>query len=125
MTGKIKVTVSKDRGGYVRPMQGAGRVITVMELESLTTGAVLATLRAPEGKLGDPFRPTGLMEMLSKVVEDDPAITLTALRSSVSSRATMVDLALARLIKEGFVDRTHGSHGAKLHTSIRPFRSDG
>jgi hypothetical protein len=69
------------------------------------------------------FRPTGLMEQVSKLLEDDPGLSKRSIRSSVKGKNDYIDLALDLLVSEGFVSRErHGA--ADRHNSLRPFRED-
>lgn len=62
------------------------------------------------------WRPTVLMERVSKAVEASPGITRTAIRNTVQGKAQHLGTALDLLIAEGYVE--HGNDG---HTSRRPF----
>jgi hypothetical protein len=50
------------------------------------------------------FRPTGLMEQVSKLLEADPGLSKRSVRSSVKGKNEYVDLALDLLVSEGFVE---------------------
>ena len=80
--GRVKVTVTKDRPGHVRSFADEGRVAEA-RLCSHDDGSVTVTLEAPEGAAA--FRPTTLMERVSRAVEDEPGSALT--RSVAPSRA--------------------------------------
>jgi hypothetical protein len=69
------------------------------------------------------FRPTGIMERVSKAVEDGDGLTGNAIRASVGGKASYVNLALELLVGEGFVEvRKDGQ--AHHHHSVRPYRED-
>jgi hypothetical protein len=120
-TGKVKITVSKDRCGHVRQREGAGRVIAVLELQSWPDGGVTSTLGVPEKVQEGTFRPTVLMGRLSEAIEHNPGLTSRALRSAVRGKNDAKDLALELLVNEGFVAVEAGPRGARLHHSRRPF----
>jgi hypothetical protein len=119
--GRVKVTVTKDRPGHVRAFADEGRVAEVV-LSSADGGSVTVRLEAPEGGA---FRPTTLMERVSRVVEDEPGVGTNAIRRTVKGRAKFVQDALAVLIDEGYVDRRGDVDGkAARHYSVRPFRAE-
>jgi hypothetical protein len=70
----------------------------------------------------DVFRPTHLMERISRHVEVTSDATLRSIRAAVAGKHEYVDLALRCLVKEGFVAATSGPNRARLHTSVTPFR---
>jgi hypothetical protein len=120
-TGKVKITVSKDRCGHVRQHEGAGRVIAQLELKSWPDGGVTTTLSAPEMASEGSFRPTVLMEKLSQAIEQNPGLTSRALRSAVRGKNDAKDLALELLVNEDYVAVEPGPRGARLHHPLRPF----
>jgi AAA domain len=70
----------------------------------------------------DTFRPTGLMERVSRYLETTDEAPLRTIRAAVAGRAEYVDLASKCLVDEGFVTSTSGPRGASLHRSLRPYR---
>jgi hypothetical protein len=119
--GRVKITVTKDRPGHVRAFADEGRVAEA-RLQSHDDGTVTVTLEAPEG--AGAFRPTTLMERVSRAVEDEPGVGTNAIRRTVKGRAKFVQEALARLIEEGHVDRRQDGDGkAVRHYSVKPFRT--
>lgn len=62
------------------------------------------------------WRPTVLMERVSRAVEATPGITRTAIRNTVQGKAKTLGTALDLLIVEGYIE--HGNGG---HISRRPF----
>ncbi|HUZ70512.1 MAG TPA: AAA family ATPase [Candidatus Saccharimonadales bacterium] len=70
----------------------------------------------------DAFRPTELMRRVSIWLETNPDASVRAIRDAkLGRRAEYVDLAVACLIREGFVTTTPGARGASLHRSVTPF----
>jgi hypothetical protein len=69
------------------------------------------------------FRPTVLMERVSRALEDDPGLSRRALRTAVSGKTEGKDLALELLIAEGFVEAKRDGQAVRHH-SVRPFRED-
>lgn len=122
-TGKVKITVSKDRCGHVRQYEGAGRVVALMELKSWPDGGVTASIEAPPPDDGaTSFRPTYLMEKLSTAITDNPGLSTRALRSAVKGASDAKDLALELLVNEGYVAVELGPNRARKHVSSRAFR---
>jgi len=137
LRGVVVLRVAKDRPGSVRPVCGsfrkgdrtqeAARVV----LDATETGRTVVTVQAPTSKVGEhdedagPWRPTGYMERVSRWLEDrsEPA-SGRAIVSGVGGKAGPVGDALEVLLSEGWVKRTDGARGAKLHTSIRAYRQD-
>ena len=119
--GLVKVTVTKDRPGYVRQHSADGERTALLRLAS-TDGTVTATLARAEDH-GDTFKPTGLMERVSKLIEADPGLTRNAIRSTVKGRATYVDLALELLVSEGFV-RVERDGQANRHHHLKPYHEE-
>lgn len=120
-TGRIKVTVTKDRSGRVRGIAAGGHIVGMLELTSWPDEGVTWRLE-PAAERDGGFRPTHLMERISKAIEQTPGLTAKALRGAVSGRGTSVDLAIELLVAEGWVRVDPGSRGAKLHHSERPYR---
>jgi hypothetical protein len=113
--GLIKLKVEKDRHGHVRG-QAAGGVIALAHITPSGNGEhVTVLLEPPEVSVtetGD-FRPTTLMERVSRYLEDEPGATLRTVRTDVSGKAAYVDQALRVLTAEGLVSNGQtGRRGA-------------
>jgi hypothetical protein len=81
------------------------------------------TRRGGEQRDGAAFRPTTLMERVSRAIEDKPCLTRRALRAAVRGKHEAKQLALELLIAEGFVEqRAEGAH--PTHISVMPYRAD-
>ena len=74
------------------------------------------------GTVADAFRPTVLMERVSRYLEVTSDANLRSVRTAISSKSEFVDLAIRCLVDEGFVTTKSGQRGAILHTSVTPFR---
>jgi hypothetical protein len=107
----------RDRQGYLqRPVVGR------LEL-SAPTGSVSYVLK-PEGS-GDEFRPTHLMERVSRHLEGlDEEASRNAIEQAIKGKANTVRLATDKLIEDGYAVETQGPRGAKLITEVRPYRED-
>jgi len=119
--GLVSIRVEKDRAGYVREHQGPNGQIALMRLASRPDGSIAVSLEPPEDARAT-FRPTVLMERISRAVEEAPGLSKRALREAVRGDNRAKELALELLIGEGFVgiDRRNGRGHAYL--SKRPYR---
>lgn len=135
LRGVVVLRVAKDRPGSVRPVCGsfrkgdrtqeAARVV----LDATETGRTVVTVQAPTSKVGEhdedagPWRPTGLMERVSKWLElQSEPVSGAVVRRNVQGKASAVLSALDTLVLEEWATRTDGAHGAQLHASVRPYR---
>lgn len=122
--GKARVTVTKDRPGFVRAVSVGGRHVGEFTLSPGQHTGVVARLAAPV-ETGGPFRPTVLMERISRALEQaGQPLSLNQLRSVVQGKNDAKDLALQVLVQEGFVARDPGPNRSFLHRLIRPFTDD-
>jgi AAA domain len=90
-------------------------------LEPEGDSAVLVETSAPSAN-GDGFRPTVLMERGSRYLESNANASLRSIRTGVGGKVDYIDLAIQRLIDEGFVETSTGPRGATWHRSLAPFR---
>ena len=117
--GSLKITISKDRHGTLRglhPTQAG-----VFYLDSSDPEQPRARVEAPQSA-DAPFRPTNLMEKVSRYIE--LGLTPTPqpdIIAAIDSRKDNVLKALRALETEGYtaVDKSGTPY---LHRSIRPFR---
>jgi KaiC/GvpD/RAD55 family RecA-like ATPase len=121
--GRVQITVTKDRPGHVRGAAVDGRVADVY-LTSEPDGAVTVTLHATTEGSAATFRPTVLMERVSRAVEERAGLSKRAIRDAVRGRAKHVDLARELLTAEGFI-RARQDGQADRYESLRPYRSTG
>jgi hypothetical protein len=121
-TGKVQITVTKDRPGHVRGNAVDGRVADV-HLASSPDGGVSVTVHAAAESSPATFRPTVLMARVSRAVEEHPGLSKRAIRETVRGRAKHVDLARELLTAEGFITPREDGQ-ADRYESIRPFRND-
>ena len=119
--GRAKITVSKDRPGYVRQHEAGGRVIATMELQSWPDGGVTAHLQVPVEGGSDVPRPKVLMEKFSKVIADNPGLSQNALKGAVRGKREHMVLALELLINEKFVEVRPGPNRSRQHFQLKPF----
>lgn len=118
--GLMKLTVEKDRHGFLREHQEGGKRIADFHLASLPDGSVTASLQPPDASSAV-FRPTGIMEQVSRLVESTPGIGVRQIREGVNGKNKHIDHAIGVLLSEGFLARKEDGK-AMRHTSLKPFR---
>jgi hypothetical protein len=130
--GEAVIRVAKDRPGRVRGF-AAGHdrdEVGVLHLDSMADRKVRALLEpaasgadsSASGSNG--WRPTALMEKVSRYVEATPGASMTAIEKGVPGKGTYVRQALTALVEDGYAHVIQQGQ-ARLHTSVRPFREDG
>ncbi len=121
-TGRSRLTITKDRPGHLRQHADQGGHLAHLQLVSRQDGSVQAQLIAPDGDAtGAAFRPTVLMERVSRAVESDPGLTARAIKTTVKGAHNARDLALELLLSEGYL--TVEPDGRALrHHSQKPYR---
>lgn len=127
MTGRLKLTVDKDRAGHVRAISAGAKIAGQAVLVSAADGtSVDLYIEAPDLRPANergPFKPTHLMEKVSRFLEAGPGPwSKQAIEDAVEGKAEYLRAALAVLVEEGYVSRETGPRGALLHTSARPYR---
>lgn len=118
--GLYKVITHKDRLGHLERPRAAE-----LELRSDPgTHAINWTFRASEHVAeGEPFRPTILMEKVSRWLENQrDTVTRNEVERNVPGKGEYVRLALDALIVEGYVAETVGPGRSRPVQSVRPYR---
>jgi hypothetical protein len=118
-TGRAVLRTHKDRPGFL-PRPTIGRLVLVSDGENVTY-----SLERDRSHDGDRFRPTVLMERVSRKVElEFEPVALLWIEENVTgnrdARRTAVDV----LVDEGFLEESKGARGARLFRSVRPYRED-
>jgi hypothetical protein len=73
----------------------------------------------------DTFRPTVLMERISRFLESqDEACSQNHIRERVTGKVAALLQALDLLVAEGYVEAFEGPRGARLHRSVERFRDE-
>ena len=128
-TGIVELRVSKDRAGHVSGVAvGATRRVAQIVFTSHGTAdgaAVTVAVNPPDFHEGDTFRPTALMERLSRWIEDNPDQSTNGIMMGVAGNRQAKGQALAALVAERYVYAVASGRGSKSHASIRPYRQDG
>ncbi|MEO6627898.1 MAG: AAA family ATPase [Aquihabitans sp.] len=123
--GMLKLVVAKDRHGNHTQGKTAAMVAITHSLE----GGVILTLSQPDATPQNEdgsFRPTIIMERVSRVVEDTPGLSGREIESRVVGKAVHVRTATGLLLTEGFIDSVMqtGKGGGFRFESVKPFRND-
>jgi len=127
-SGKLRLTVDKDRPGHVRGASGGAKVAGTAVLTSdAVNGTIALSVEPPEGRTNEsgerqPFRPTQLMEKVSAFLANIPdGATTKAIETEVYGNASAIRAAIARLVEEGYVRRQGGARGSLVHHHIKPY----
>lgn len=124
-TGRIRMSVVKDRHGWVRGASGSGRWAEFVVSSDPDGGHIRARLEAPAaGEPGAPFRPTVLMERVSRTLEmAGEAMSQRAVTKVTKGTDGDLILAMHRLVSEGHA--TSAKVGTSIHyTLVKPFRHE-
>lgn len=121
--GLSRLSVKKDRPGHVRQHGDSTGRVAELRLASHTDGTVTATLDAPGDSSAAPFRPTVLMERVSRALEDTPGLSKTAIRDTVRGKSAGIYLALEVLVADGHVRAERDGQAVRHHVN-RPYRED-
>lgn len=131
--GTIEVRLAKDRAGYLRDHCGPWRPgdrtqsAALVEIDSTHADITQVTVGPPKDGPDDnkPFRPTTLMENISKHLEDQTEGQSTRqIETMVQGKAAVIRQALALLVADGYVAMIPGPRSSHLHTSKRPYRQE-
>ncbi|NAE18306.1 AAA family ATPase, partial [Enterococcus hirae] len=130
-SGKLRLTVDKDRPGHVRGASASAKYAGTAVLESDPgTGDVHLRVDQPEGldAVSDnaPFRPTRLMEKVSHFLTTIPdGASGYAIEKEVSGKASAIRVALELLAEEGYTRREAGARNSVLHHHVKPYTEAG
>ena len=122
-TGRVKLSVSKDRGGHVDEHANTTRVVAEVVLRSSPDGSITTTVEAPKTSSAVNSAPTYIMENISKMIESQPGIGSNQLRSVIKSSRENLATAIELLSSGGFIEIKPGPNRTHLHTSLKPFRA--
>jgi AAA domain len=123
-SGRFKLRLVKDRHGHV----GNRGPIGLVHIEPSDGGRrVVVRVEPPDGKgVSGEFRPTALMERVSRVLEEAPpeGVSRTQLRTLVKGNSDHVDKAAMKLVEEGYAKIALGARSAVIHRHVKPFRAE-
>ena len=119
-TGKARITVHRDRVGFLaKPGPGVFVLASDEETGRLSWRLEPAHEVANEGE----WRPTGYMEKVSIYLERFAApCSRKQVEQDVKGKAEYIREALEALVRDGYAEETRGPRGARLVKSLRAFR---
>lgn len=119
-TGRLKLTVDKDRPGLVRAVALGARHLGEAILQSdAETGAVDIRIDAPNGGTTDDgiFRPTTVMQRVIEYLGTVDEATTSTIKECVSGKASVIVAAINALVHDGHLTVREGE--SKRGTPIR------
>ncbi len=120
--GIARISVAKDRPGHLR-QHATGGVVAELHLHSYPDGGVTADLHPPNAGGEGSFRPTVLMERISRYVEEHSGISKNGVATAVKGDDKAKRLAIELLAADDYVkiERVGASHTL---VSLRPYRNE-
>lgn len=119
--GRAVLICAKDRHGCYR----AGQRVAELHVTPTPEGPAIALEAVEPLRAGEPFRPTVLMDRVSRALEDaDEPLSCRAIQDRVKGKKDAVAKAVEVLTAEGYVATTPGSRNAILHHIVKPFRGE-
>lgn len=121
--GKARITVAKDREGFVRE-QAVGHHIGDLILESHGE-QLMAYIQPPKvatHSTDGTFRPTVLMERVSRFVEENPETSGNTISTTVKGKRSGILDAVKVLHLEGYLTTVNGPRGSVLYKSATAYR---
>ncbi|CAI9417253.1 Protein RecA [Nocardioides sp. T2.26MG-1] len=121
--GRITLRIEKDTTGELRKVTPGGYAGTFVldSTQPHVTTYEITREDMPTNPDGS-FRPTGLMERVSRFIEDNDQCTFTDIKEAITAKDKWLRDAIQVLVVDGFVARIDGARRAKLHHSIAPYR---
>lgn len=121
--GRITLRIEKDTIGELRRSSGGGYAgtFTLDSTEPHITKWQISRDEAPTNSDGT-FRPTKLMEAISRYVEDNDQCTQNDILDDVPGKSTYLRAALKLLVHEGFISALPGPRNSRRHHSIALYR---
>ena len=120
--GKVKLVVAKDRLGT----RAKGSTACEAHIADTADGGIEIELRLSDAQAaaerGETFRPTVLMERVSRYLEDNPDASGKDVEDNIDGKAAGIRLALRVLVDEGWVRLERGRHNRSSYASARIYR---
>lgn len=120
--GKITLRIEKDRPGRLRE-HATGKYLGTFTLDSRTDGITTISIDndSPITEQGV-FRPTGVMETVSRFVEDNDQCTFRDIKGTLTAKDSTLRAAIRALIDEGFMTTLPGPRNSTRHHMIALYR---
>lgn len=122
--GLVRVVVHKDRPGHVRRVAVDKKVAAEVRTRSEKDLLALEILTPGDNSRASDWRPTELMERVSRWLELHPGSSRRDIEASVSGKSHYVRRAIQLLIEDGHATVETGPRNAHLHKIVKPFRTD-
>jgi hypothetical protein len=123
MRGELNLKVTKDRPGHVRAHSKEAKFAGTVFIDSTNEGSVKMWIKSPEEK-GE-FRPTYLMEQISKLLEvANTPMSSNVIEKNISGKSDTIRLALQILANEGYTKIANGNRNSLMHISIKTYRQE-
>lgn len=122
--GLVRLHVHKDRPGHVRRIALDRKVAAEIRTRSEKDILTVEILTPGDNRQAPDWRPTELMERVSRWLEIHPGSNRRSIEASVSGKATWVRQAIQYLLDDGHITIEQGPRGALLHKITRPYRAD-
>ncbi len=120
--GQIKLTVAKDRFGN-RPKGSTAAVADIVSTETSVTISLHLTEAQEAKQRGETFRPTVLMERVSRYIESNPGASKRQTEKDVTGKGEGIRQAIDVLVDEGYFDMQMGVRPGSLELySLAPYR---
>jgi len=126
-SGKLRLTVLKDRPGTVRSISGNNGWLGDVTIASGADGMVTMELCGiPSVDEARPVKPYRIMARISTLLDSmgDGQLNGKAIRDDIGGNAKTVDWARDLLAAEGYIERTEGYRGALLFRSVKRYHGD-
>ncbi len=122
--GIVTIKVEKDRPGGVREHANGEHVVATLRATSHDDGRVSLSLEPPENAsdVSWGFRPTLVMDRVSRFVEGAPSASQADIEANVQGRSAVVRKAIQVLVDEEYLRREREG-AAWRHVSVQPFRN--
>lgn len=119
--GELRLTVTKDRPGHVRAISLGAKGAGVAHLRAHGEDQIRINIQPL--KTGNPFRPTNLMEKVSRLLEHASApLSKAAVEKDIEGKRDAIRSACQVLIEEGFIAVENGARNSILMRSLKPYR---
>lgn len=125
--GLARLTVTKDRHGWIRSVAAGGTFVGEFHgISDPTTNHLTVEVRPSSAVDAEgQFRPTHLMEKISRALELAMSpMSGAAVERAVRGNPRHIALALRALVDEECVRIEDGPGRSKLHSSVTPFRAE-
>lgn len=122
--GRARINLSKDRHGTIREY-AHGAAVAELILDATGdrlryTLEVAAVTTTADGE----WKPTRLMEKVSRFVEGMPGVSGRDIEGNVPGKGEHIRTAIRHLVAEGFLTSETGARRAVLYTSATPYRDE-